>query len=102
MQTLSVAVAMSPVLFYSKVHNRMQDRTCVNCLTVRLTKLPSAVCSKQAPAISVNLEAYAITINLPETCLYSVGVIYITLVQKFLLEKIIGNAHKKSKVSYET
>jgi len=56
----------------------------------------------QAPVISVNLEAYAITIQFPETCLYPVGIIYITLVQKFLLEKTIGNIHKKSKTSYET
>lgn len=68
MQTLSAATAMSSMLFYSKVHNRMQDRRNVNCLTVQLTKLRSCVCSMQAPVISVNLEAYAIIIQFPEVC----------------------------------
>lgn len=80
----------------------MQDRRCVNCLTVRLTKLRYAVCCMQTTVISVNLEAHAITIQFPETCLYPVGIIYITPVQKFLLEKTIGNIDNKSKASYET
>jgi len=56
----------------------------------------------QTTVISVNLEAHAITIQFPETCLYPVGIIYITPVQKFLLEKTIGNIDNKSKASYET